>query len=162
MVTNRKKNTITFFNSHLVSVVSIALILFLLGLILVFAFLGTELSQYVKENITMSVILNEDLSDIKIRDIRNELEKQPYVKSTQYISKEQAAIEMQHELGENPETFLGFNPFRASIEVKLKSAHTHPDSLPIIEKRISKVTSASDVLYRKDMMQVVNNNIRRI
>ncbi|MDR2148168.1 MAG: permease-like cell division protein FtsX [Tannerella sp.] len=162
MATNKKKNTLTFFNSHLVSVVSISLVLFLLGLILVFGFLGTELSQYVKENITMSVVLNEDLTDIKIRGIRDELEKQPYVKSTQYISKEQAAIEMEHELGENPETFLGFNPFRASIEVKLRSEYTHPDSLPVIEKRISKVASVSDVLYRKDMMQVVNNNIRRI
>jgi cell division transport system permease protein len=69
---------------------------------------------------------------------------------------------MQRELGENPETFLGFNPFNASIEVKLKSEYTHPDSLPAIEKRISKVAQVSDVLYRKDMMQMVNNNIRRI
>jgi cell division transport system permease protein len=162
MATNKKKNTITFFNSHLVSVVSISLVLFLLGLILVFGFLGNELSQYVKENITMSVILTEDLSDITIRKMRDRLEKQPYVKSTQYISKEQAAIEMQRELGENPETFLGFNPFRASIEVKLNSEYTHPDSLPAIEKRISKDASVSDVIYRKDMMQMVNNNIRRI
>jgi cell division transport system permease protein len=110
----------------------------------------------------MSVILAEDLTDIKIRQIRDRLEKQPYVKSTQYISKEQAAIEMERELGENPETFLGFNPFRASIEVKLNSEYTHPDSLPIIEKRISSNASVSDVLYRKDMMQMVNNNIRRI
>jgi len=162
MATNKKKNTITFFNSHLVSVVSISLVLFLLGLILVFGFLGNELSQYVKENITMSVILTEDLTDIKIRKIRDGLEKQPYVKSTQYISKEQAAIEMQRELGENPETFLGFNPFHASIEVKLNSEYTHPDSLPIIEKRISNDASVTDVIYRKDMMQMVNNNIRRI
>jgi cell division transport system permease protein len=137
-------------------------VLFLLGLILVFGFLGNELSQYVKENITMSVVLVEDLTDIKIRQIRDRLEKQPYVKSTQYISKEQAAIEMERELGENPETFLGFNPFHASIEVKLNSEYTHPDSLPIIEKRISSNAGISDVLYRKDMMQMVNNNIRRI
>jgi cell division transport system permease protein len=162
MAKSKKKNTITFFNSHLVSIVSISLVLFLLGLILVFGFLGNELSQYVKENITMSVILNEDLTDIKIRQMRDKLEKQPYVKTTQYISKEQAAIEMQRELGENPETFLGFNPFHASIEVKLKSEHAHPDSLPVIEKRISQDASVLDVIYRKDMMQTVNHNIRQI
>jgi cell division transport system permease protein len=142
--------------------VSISLVLFLLGLILVFGFLGNELSQYVKENITMSVVLTDDLTDINIRKIRDGLEKQPYVKSTQYISKEQAAIEMERELGENPETFLGFNPFHASIEVKLNSEYTYPDSLPVIEKRISGIANVSDVLYRKDMMQMVNNNIRRI
>jgi cell division transport system permease protein len=110
----------------------------------------------------MSVVLVDDLSDIKIRKIRDNLEKQPYVKSTQYISKEQAAIEMERELGENPETFLGYNPFNALIEVKLKSEYAHPDSLSMIEKRISKEENVSEVSYRKDVMQKVNNNIRQI
>lgn len=162
MAANNKKNTISFFNSHLISVVSISLVLFLLGLILIMGFLGNELSHYVKENITISVVLTEDLSDVKIRKIRDELESQPYVKSTEYISKEQASLEMQRELGENPETFLGFNPFHASIEIKLKSGYTHPDSLPVIEKRLAAQASVSDVQYRRDMMQMVNQNIRRI
>ncbi|MDR0744058.1 MAG: permease-like cell division protein FtsX [Tannerella sp.] len=162
MAANNKRNTISFFNSHLTSVVSISLVLFLLGMILIMGFLGNELSHYVKENITMSVVLTEDLSDIKIRKIRDDLESQPYVKSTEYISKEQASLEMQRELGENPETFLGFNPFHASIEVRLKSEYTHPDSLPVIEKRISSKASVADVVYRKDMMQMVNRNIRRV
>ena len=162
MVAKNKKNTISFFNSHLISVVSISLVLYLLGIIFIMGFLGNELSRYVKENIMISVILTEDMTDIKIREIRNNLERQPYVKSTEYISKEQASLEMQRELGENPETFLGFNPFHASIEVKLKSEYTHPDSLPLIEKRISSQASVSDVQYRQDMMQTVNQNIRRI
>lgn len=162
MAAKNKRNTISFFNSHLISVVSISLVLFLLGLILIMGFLGNELSYYVKENITVSVILTEDLSDVKIRKIRDDLESQPYVKSTEYISKEQASLEMQRELGEDPETFLGFNPFHASIEVKLKAEYTHPDSLPVIEKRLSSEASVSDVQYRRDMMQVVNQNIRRV
>ncbi|HCC52659.1 MAG TPA: cell division protein FtsX [Porphyromonadaceae bacterium] len=162
MAAKNKRNTISFFNSHLISVVSISLVLFLLGLILIMGFLGNELSHYVKENITVSVILTEDLSDVKIRKIRDDLESQPYVKSTEYISKEQASLEMQRELGEDPETFLGFNPFHASIEVKLKAEYTHPDSLPVIEKRLSSEASVSDVQYRRDMMQVVNQNIRRV
>jgi cell division transport system permease protein len=125
-------------------------------------FLGNELSHYVKENISMSVVLTENLSDAKIRQMRNSLERQPYVKSTDYISKEQASLEMQRELGEDPETFLGFNPFHASIEVKLNSEYTHSDSLSVIERRISSVAGVSDVQYRKDMMQMVNQNIRRI
>jgi Cell division protein len=162
MATNKKKNTISFFNSHLISVVSISLVLYLLGIIFIMGLLGNELSHYVKENITVSVVLAEDMSDIQIRKMRDDLESQPYVKSTEYISKEQASLEMQRELGENPETFLGFNPFHASIEVKLKSEYTHPDSLPVIEKRIASEASVTDVQYRQDMIQMVNQNIRRI
>ena len=162
MATRKVRHTISFFNSHLIAVISVSLVLYLFGLILIVGFLGNELSRYIKENISISVVLTEDLSDTKIRDIRNELERQPFVKSTEFISKEQALLEMQRELGENPETFLGFNPFRASIEVRLKSEYTHPDSLPLIEKRIAARASVSDVLYRADMIQTVNQNIRRI
>ena len=162
MAANNKKNTISFFNSHLISVVSISLVLYLLGIIFIVGLLGNELSNYVKENITVSVVIKEDLSDIDIRKIRDDLESQAYVKSTEYISKEQASLEMQRELGENPEVFLGFNPFNASIEVRLKSEYAHPDSLPLIEKRISSRKNVSEVQYRQDMMQMVNQNIRRI
>jgi cell division transport system permease protein len=162
MASNNKKNSVSFYNSHLVSVVSISLVLFLLGLILITSFLGRELSHYVKENISISMILTENISDIKIKQMRNGLERQPYVKSTEYISKEQASLEMQRELGEDPKTFLGFNPFQASIEVKLKSEYIHADSLSVIEKRIGSMAGVSEVQYRKDMMQMVNQNIQRI
>jgi len=161
MAANNKKNTISFFNSHLISVVSISLVLFLLGLMLIVGFLGSELSNYVKENITVSVVLTDDLSDVNVRKLRDDLESKPFVRSTEYISKEQASLEMQRELGEDPEAFLGFNPFHASIEVRLKSEYTHPDSIALIEKRISSQANVSDVHYRKDMMQMVNQNIRR-
>ncbi len=64
------------------------------------------------------------------------MESQPFIKSAEYISKEQAAKELEEELGENPETFLGFNPLQASIEVKLHSKYANPDSLKLIEKKI--------------------------
>ena len=159
---SNKKNNISFFNSHLISVVSISLVLFLLGLILITGILGNELSRYVKENITVSIVLTDDLTDVRIRQIRDNLESQPYVKSTEYISKEQASLEMQRELNESPEAFLGFNPFNSTIEVKLRSEYTHPDSLPVIEKRLSAQSSVSSVQYRKDMIQKVNQNIHRI
>ena len=162
MAAKNKKNVISSFNSHLISVISISLVLFLMGLILIMGFLGSELSRYVKENITLSVILAEDLTYEHISAFRYELERAPFVKSTEYISKEEALLEMQRELGENPEIFLGFNPFRASIEVRLKSEYTHPDSLPLIERRISSQASVMEVHYPKDFIQTVNQNIRRV
>ena len=162
MARKRKKNTISFINSHLISVISISLVLFLLGLILIMGFLGNELSRYVKENITMFVSLTENLTDAEIRNIQGELDSQPYVKSSEFISKEQALLEMQRELGENPELILGYNPFHASMEIKLKSEYANPDSLPLIEKRLSAQAYVTEVQYRKDMMQMVNQNIRSI
>ena len=66
------------------------------------------------------------------------------------------------ELGEDPQMFLGINPFQASMEVKLKSAYANPDSLQQIEKKLTSYTNVSELLYQKDIMQVVNNNVRRI
>ena len=162
MAEKNKKKTVSIFNSHLITVISNSLVLFLLGLILIIGFLGNELSRYVKENISVSVVLIDGLPNEKIRSIQDELARQPYVKAIEYISKEQALLEMQRELGENPETFLGFNPFHASIEVKLNYDFSHPDSLQVIEKQIAQKAGISEVQYGKDMMQTVNQNIRRI
>ena len=161
MAAKRKKNTISFINSHLISVISISLVLFLLGIILIIAFLGNELPRYVKENITMSVVLSEGLSDAKIREIRAELENQSFVKSTEFISKEQALQEMQRKLNINPEDYYGFNPYSAEIAVRLYSEYVHPDTLPLIEKRIASQASIADVQMLKDLIQAVQN-IRRV
>ncbi len=162
MATKNKKSNISFFNSHLISVISTSLVLFLFGLILIIGFLGRELSHYVKENITVSVILEDGVSESKATKIIRNLEKQPYVKSTEYISKEQALADMQNALGEDPETFLGFNPFRASIEVKLNPEYANPESLSMIEQQISYETHIMEVFHREDIMHVVNQNIRRL
>jgi cell division transport system permease protein len=162
MAENKKISMVSFFNSRFTSVISIALVLFLLGLIFLMALLGNQLSDYVKENISFSVLLKDDIREADIKRIQKNLDELPFIKSTEYISKEQAAKELEDELGENPETFLGFNPLQASIEVKLYSEYANTDSLPIIEKRLRAYTSVSDLLYRKDMMQTVNDNMKRV
>ena len=149
-------------HSRLTSIMSIALVLFLLGLILLIGVLGKELSAYVKENISFSIVLKDALSTTEIKKMQKQLDALPYIKSTTYISKEQAAKELEEELGENPETFLGFNPLQASIEVKLHSEYANPDSLQHIEKAIKNYTTVSYLLYRKDMMQMVNENVKQV
>ena len=149
-------------HSRLTSIMSIALVLFLLGLILLIGVLGKELSAYVKENISFSIVLKDAINTTEIKKMQKQLDALPYIKSTTYISKEQAAKELEEELGENPETFLGFNPLQASIEVKLHSEYANPDSLQHIEKTIKNYTTVSDLLYRKDMMQMVNENVKQV
>ena len=115
-----------------------------------------------KENISFSIVLKDNQKEADIKKMQKTLDALPYIKSTEYISKEQAVKELEEELGENPETFLGFNPLQASIEVKLHSEYANADSLQLIEKKIKKYTSVSDLLYRKDMMQMVNDNVKRV
>lgn len=162
MIENKKINAVSFFNSRLISIISISLVLFLLGLILLMGLLGNRLSVYVKENISFSIVLKDNLSNSEIKQIQKNMEDQPFIKSADYISKEQAAKELEEELGENPETFLGFNPLQASIEVKLFSEYANPDSLKLIETKIKNYASVSELLYRKDMMQMVNENMQRV
>lgn len=162
MAENRKVSSVSFFNSRLTSIISIALVLFLLGLILLMGLLGNKLSVYVKENISFSIVLKDNQKEAEIKQLQKQLNAMSFIKSTEYISKEQAAKELEEELGENPEIFLGYNPLQASIEVKLLSDYANPDSLQLIEKQIMSYTSVSDLLYRKDMMDMVHNNIARI
>ncbi len=162
MADNKKISSVSFFNSRLTSIISIALVLFLLGLVFLIGLLGNKLSVYVKENLSFSIILKDNQKEADIKRIQKTLDAQPYIKSTNYISKEQAVKELEEELGEDPETFLGFNPLLASIEVKLNSEYANADSMAIIEKDIKSYTSVSDLLYRKDMMELVNENMKKI
>jgi cell division transport system permease protein len=162
MAENKRIGIVSFFNSRVTSVISIALVLFLLGLIFLMALLGNQLSDYVKENISFSIILKDEIRESDIKKIQKSLDDLPFIKSTEYISKEQAAEELEAELGENPGTFLGFNPLQASIDVKLYSEYANADSLQIIEKKLKTYTSVSELLYRQDMMQIVNDNIKRV
>lgn len=162
MTDNKKVSTVSFFHSRFTSIISIALVLFLMGLIILMGLLGNKLSVYVKENMAFSIVLKDNLKDMDVKRMQKNLEALPYIKSTEYISKAQAAKELEEELGENPETFLGFNPLQASIEVKLHSQYANPDSLKLIENKIKKYTSVSELLYRKDMMELVQNNMQRI
>ena len=162
MAENKKVSSVSFFNSRLTSVISISLVLFLLGLILLIGMLGNKLSVYVKENLSFSIVLKDNQKETEIKKMQKSLDALPFIKSTEYISKEQAAKELEEELGENPETFLGFNPLQASIEVKLHSEYANPDRLQVIEKKIRNYTSVSELLYRKDMMEMVHNNMKRL
>ena len=162
MAENRKKAPVSFFNSRLISIISISLALFLMGLFFIVGLLGNDLSVYMRENISFSIMLKDGIRDADIQQMQRDINALPFIKSTRYISKEEAVKEMIVELGEDPQIFLGFNPFQASIEAKLKSEYANVDSLRVIEKRLTSYANISELLYQQDMMQIVNNNIKRI
>ncbi len=152
----------SFFNARLTSTISIALVLFILGLIALIGIMASEISMYVKENIGFSIVLKDNLKENDINRMQKQLETTKFVKSVTYLSKEQALKELTAELGENPEEFLGFNPLQASLEVKLNARYANSDSLQWIEKKLNSYSGISDIAYRKDLIQLVNENVQRI
>lgn len=144
------------------SCISTTLVLLLLGLVVFFVLAAHNLSVYVKENINFSIVISDDMKERDILRLQKSLNGEPFVKSTEYISKKQALEEQTEAMGTDPQEFLGYNPFSASIEVKLKSDYANADSIAKIEKQIRKNTDIQDVLYQKELVDAVNDNIRKI
>lgn len=144
------------------SCISTTLVLLLLGLVVFFVLAARNLSVYVKENINFSIVISDDMKERDILRLQKSLNGEPFVKSTEYISKKQALEEQTEAMGTDPQEFLGYNPFSASIEVKLKSDYANADSIAKIEKQIRKNIDIQDVLYQKELVDAVNDNIRKI
>ena len=162
MKDSNEKRHISFFNARVTSTISISLVLFILGVVVLMSILGTQLTRYVKENMGFSVVLKNSAPDYGVENIKKELNAAPYVRAVQFISKEDALRELELELGENPEDLLGFNPLQSSIEVKLVAEYADPDSLAWIEKNIRAYeATVADVICQKDVIQIINDNIRK-
>ena len=102
------------------------------------------------------------MKETDILKLQKRLNNEPFVKETEYISKKQALKEQTEAMGTDPQEFLGYNPFTASIEIKLHSDYANSDSIAKIEKLIKRNTNIQDVLYQKDLIDAVNENIRNI
>jgi len=149
-------------SSYLTSIISISLVLFLLGLIGLLLLNARKLSDHVKENIGFSIFLKENIREVDIIRLQKRLDAMPYVKSTDYITKEEAAKDYQQELGEDFTEFLGYNPLPASIEVRFLARYANPDNIARIEKEILTYEEVSEVFYQKSLIHLVNDNIRKI
>jgi cell division transport system permease protein len=123
---------------------------------------ANNLTVYIRENITFSVLLNDDMKEKDILKLHSELRQEPFVKSSVYISKEQALKEQSEAMGTNPKDFLGYNPLKASIEINLNSEYANSDSIAKIEKTIKQNSNIQEVLYQEELVNAVNDNIRSI
>lgn len=158
-----KNNSISYFDMQFItSSISTTLVLLLLGLVVFFVLAAHNLSIYVRENISFSVLISDDMKESEILKLQKKLDKEAFVKETEYISKKQALREQTEAMGTDPQEFLGYNPFTASIEIKLHSDYANSDSIAKIEKLIKKNTNIQEVLYQKDLIDAVNDNIRNI
>ncbi|WP_195487861.1 cell division protein FtsX [Bacteroides fragilis] len=163
MKSKSRNNAVSYFDMQFItSSISTTLVLLLLGLVVFFVLAANNLSVYVRENINFSVLISDDMKETDILKLQKRLNNEPFVKETEYISKKQALKEQTEAMGTDPQEFLGYNPFTASIEIKLHSDYANSDSIAKIEKLIKRNTNIQDVLYQKDLIDAVNENIRNI
>lgn len=149
-------------SSYFTAIISISLVLFMLGILGLILLQAKSVSNYVKENIGFSVILKDQVKEVDIVKFQKSLDAAHYVKATEYVDKERAAKELTADLGEDFVDFLGYNPLLASIEVRLNAEYANPDSLIWIETELLKNPKIKEVFYQKDLVSLVNENIKNI
>ena len=153
------KKTLT---SQITVVISLALVLFMLGLLGLIVVNAKQLSNHIKENVGFQIVLKDTTSQVELDLLKQEISSSPYTKQADYISKDVAAKKLQQDLGEDFITFLGYNPLLSSLDVKLNSDYANIDSLTLFEKEILQKHFVKEVIYHKDMIQQVNSNARII
>lgn len=136
--------------------------LFMLGIIGILVFNAKRLSDYVKENIGISVYLRDNVKEADATYLQKILDASIFVKSTDYITKERAAKELQEELGEDFISFLGYNPLPACIDVKLKAEYANQDSISKIKIRLIQYRQVKEVDYQESLIDQVNKNVSKI
>ncbi len=142
--------------------ISTAMVLVLLGLVVFSVLTSRNLSQWVKENLTVTVMLSDDVSVNGAKLLCRDLYHRPYSRNIDYISKEQALKEQTEAMGSDPSEFLGVNPFPATLELQLKSDYANRDSLKWIAKELQNNQKVTDVAYQVDLMDSVNRNLTKL
>ena len=142
--------------------ISTSMVLVLLGLVVFSVQTSRNLSQWVKENLTVTVLLNDDVSADGAKQFCQNLYDRPFSKNIDYISREQALKEQTEAMGSDPSEFLGMNPFPATLELQLHSDYANADSLAWIDEELRKNKEVADVAYQVDLMDSVNRNLAKL
>jgi len=150
--------------SYITSVISITLVLFTLGFLGLIILHANNLSNYIKENIGFEIIMKPGTKEADIVHMQKMLDAETFVKSTEYITREEAAKRLSEALGEDFIGFLGEenNPLLPSIDVRFRANWANNDSLAIIEQNILSNENVKEVYYQKSLVHLINKNIRKI
>lgn len=158
-VSDASKKTKTIYISTIFSITLVLLMLGVLGLIMVHA---KNLSNYVKENIVLNIIVDEGAKEADVLQFQKDLNANPAIKQTQYVNKELAARNLTQDLGEDFVNFLGYNPLLSTVDVYLKADYANNKSIDILKANISKNPVVKEVIYQSSLIDMVNKNINTI
>ena len=142
--------------------ISTAMVLVLLGLVVFSVQTSRNLSQWVKENLTVTIVFNDEVSVGDAKQFQQDLIHRPFSKEVHYVSREQALKEQTEAMGSDPSEFLGMNPFPATLELQLHSDYANADSLVWISEELRKSPKVTDVAYQVDLMDSVNRNLAKV
>ncbi|MBQ9339213.1 MAG: permease-like cell division protein FtsX [Paludibacteraceae bacterium] len=148
-----------FFNTYLTATISVALVLTLVGMESVIGLGASHLLKQLKETTMVTMVLSDETTSADSLRVVRMLEASPFCRSYEYISKERALAEHVADLGEDPTEFLGYNPIRASFEVKLASDYVQQDSIEQVEKLLSKYEFVESVNYPRMVVSFFSRNI---
>lgn len=157
----RKKLKISWILQGITSTISTSLLLILLGLVVLLSLTARVVANSVRENLTVTVVLDDDVLTADAERLQDTLSAKSYVSSIEYISREQALEEQIESMGIDPTDFLGANPFSISMEIKVRPEYSCNDSLQWISEELRGEKLVADVLYQKDLVESLNRNLHR-
>lgn len=162
MASEKNKAPFRVRSSYVSTIISISLVLFMMGLLGMILLNAKKISDHVKENVGMSIYLQDELSEKQIQNLQTELIAKVYTNRITYVDQETAATLLEEDLGEDFVDFLGYNPLSASIDLYLKAAFADEDQIQEIVAEVKKYPIVKEVVYQKDLLAELNGNIRRI
>ena len=142
--------------------ISTSLVLLLIGIVALLLITANDLSRHLKQEMTVEVILKESITDAQFSSLRRSIEASPYCAVCSFISKDDALRDMTKAMGTDPSQFLEYNPFYASLNVRLETDYACNDSIKVIEKKISAMEGVREVTWQKDLLDIINSNIRKV
>ena len=148
--------------SYVSTIVSITLVLYVMGFLAFVVLNAKKISDYVRENIGFTIFFQEDVPEAEVLSYQKSLNTQPYVKSSEYFSKDKAAATFQKDLGEDFVSFIGFNPLPSTIEVKLKADYATNQNIEKIKNDLTKNKIIREITYQKALAEQVNSNVKKI
>ncbi len=151
-----------FHSSYISVIISISLVLFVLGIFGMLILNVGTVTRQVKENYAIIVLLKNDSPQLEIRQFQKGLKLSPFVKTTEFVSKEAAAEELKKELEEDFLEFLGYNPLLDAIEIRLNAEYVNPEQLAHLEREYTKNSFVKEVVYDKPLIQMMNENVEKI
>ena len=151
-----------FFNMYLTTTISVAMVLFLIGLECVLLLSANSLINQVKENTTVEIVFTPQAETSDFNRLQEMLKASDYCLDCRIISAEQALKEHIEYLGDDPSKFLGYNPLTASCEMHVKANYANNDSIAVIESKLTTLPYVEKVIYQKDLLSVLNRNINEL
>ena len=149
-------------SSYISVILSIAFVLFLLGLFGLLVLNTKKISDYFKEQASITIFLNDDVDNQKVQNLQTILKSEEFTKSINYVSKEEAANIAIKENGEDFMDFLGYNPLKNSIDLYLNADFVSPDKMSEIESQLIKNDAVFEVSYDKSLITLLTKNVKRI